>query len=110
MERVPDFGEYGFIDYYAGPHLGYRGSESRFEGTLYPILYRYAITYALRPHLWLAYARSGDRAIRDFARETTRVYLDSYLAHWDSPTKTRGHYCVAESNEGHGGSPSAFPL
>ena len=110
MERVPDFGEYGFIDYYAGPHLGYRGSESRFEGTLYPILYRYAITYALRPHLWLAYARSGDRAIRDFARETNRVYLDSYLAHWDSPTKTRGHYCVAESNEGHGGSPSAFPF
>ncbi|MBM4085576.1 MAG: hypothetical protein FJ272_12360, partial [Planctomycetes bacterium] len=81
--RVPEWGDYGFVDYYAGPMLSYQGK--------YPEQYRYRFaTYTLRPDLWLLYARSGDRAIGEFAMGTNRAFSDGNMAHWDGPRKTRG--------------------
>ena len=81
--RVHEWGEYGFIDYYAGPHLSYRGK--------YPVPGRYCpYTYTLRGDLWLAYARSGDRRILELAESTNRSYLDNVFTHWDGNGKVRG--------------------
>ncbi len=82
-ERIALWGDYGFMDYYAGPHLGYRGNyvaQKRYTG----------ITYTLRPDLWLMYARSGERDIRRFIADSLRTDIDGASAHWDGPTKTRG--------------------
>jgi len=77
-----DWGEFGFVDYFAGPHLSYRGK--------YVHMFRYAyITYTLRANIWLVYARSGDRAIREFAAGTTRTYMDGVHAHWEPPQSKR---------------------
>lgn len=80
-----EWGEYGFVDYFAGPHLSYRGK--------YAGIYRYCyVTYTLRTNLWLVYARSGNRALREFVEGTTRTHLDGNHAHWepDAPNRRRG--------------------
>jgi len=73
-------GHYGFVDYFAGPTYG--GNARR------GIRYRY--TYGLRSSIWLTYARSGQRAVREFAEGTNKAYLDNWLVHWESPSKPRG--------------------
>jgi len=82
-ERIATWGDYGFVDYYAGPHLGYRGKyvhQKRYSG----------ITYTLRPDLWLMYARSGHRDIRRFVSDSIRTDFDGKSAHWDGPKKIAG--------------------
>jgi len=76
-------GHYGFCDYYAGPTYGTNSNQGK----------RYKNTYALRSSIWLVYARSGDRAVREFAEGTNKAYLDNYIAHWDVPGKERGLFC-----------------
>lgn len=75
-------GHYGFVDYFAGPT--YSG------GSGYCGAGRYRFTYGLRSAIWLTYARSGDREIRDFAEGTNKAYLDNYVVHWPSEKNTRG--------------------
>jgi len=80
-----EWGEYGFVDYFAGPHLSYQG---RYAG-----IYRYCyVTYTLRTNLWLVYARSGSRALREFIEGTTRTHMDGNHAHWEpsEPGRRRG--------------------
>ncbi len=82
-DRIASWGDYGFVDYYAGPHLGYKGNyvgQKRYSG----------ITYTLRPDLWLMYARSGDRDIRRFVADSVRTDFDGKSTHWDGPHKTAG--------------------
>ena len=87
--RIHDWGEYGFVDYFAGPQLEWRGKYAR--------PYRYCIfTYTLRGDLWLAYARSADRRIRAFTEGTNRAYLDNVFCHWDGNNKTRGLYVAGK--------------
>ena len=79
------FGDYGFMDYYAGPHCAYRGK--------YPALQRYTVSYTLRPDLWVAYVRSAERAKRRLTENVTRTYMDSYMNHWaraEKPRKAKG--------------------
>ena len=106
--RVPEFGEFGFVDYYTGPHLWYRGEDQKYPGLSG---HGYAYTYTLRHHLWLVYARAADRALREFTYETNRVYMDSYLAHWDTDTKTRGLYTsTGMSDRSDGATKEALPF
>jgi len=79
--RGHENGHYGFMDYYAGPTYGGVGLCG--AG-------RYRLTYGLRSSIWLVYARSGDRVVREFAEGTNKAYLDNYLIHWDAPGKVRG--------------------
>ena len=83
-KRIADWGDYGFIYYYTGPHISYTEK--------YADPYRYAqmTSYTLRPDLWRAYARSGDRSIRELARNTNRVVGDSAITHWDGNGKVKG--------------------
>jgi len=106
--RVPEFGEFGFVDYYTGPHLWYVG-----KGQKYPGLsgHGYAYTYTLRHHLWLVYARAADRDLREFTYETNRIYMDGYMAHWDTATKTRGLYASSGmSDRSDGATKEALPF
>jgi hypothetical protein len=77
------WGNYGFVDYGAGPTLEYWGDVPR--------MYRYVtFTYSLRSDLWMQYARSGDRRVRELAELTNRTYLDNVYSHWDSNERTAG--------------------
>jgi len=58
-------GEYGFGDYYAGPHLSYQDD---YDAT--PKRYHWA-TYGLRPGLWMIYARSGERGVFELPPHST---------------------------------------
>ncbi len=84
-DKIGMWGDYGFVDYYGGPHLGYRDkyvSQKRYN----------SITYTLRPDLWLMYARSGERHVRRLASDSIRTDADATMAHWDAPGKTKGLY------------------
>jgi len=76
-------GEYGFVDFFAGPHhtRGLPQGQGRFRAS-----------YTLRNAFWLLYLRSGEAKFREMASWTNRVYLDSYLAGWDGPDRIRGLY------------------
>lgn len=82
--RGHETGHYGFMDYFAGPC--YSGGPGPCRAG------RYRSTYGLRNSVWLAYARSGERAVREFAEGTNKAFLDNYLIHWDAPGKVRGVY------------------
>jgi hypothetical protein len=63
--------EYGFVDYFAGPHYRTMG------------IYRYMLSYSVRMAPWALYARSGERPLRAFAEGTNRRNLDNVITHWD---------------------------
>jgi len=86
-ERDGNWGEHGFVDYFAGPHLRYSVSD---KGT-YAGMFRYCYnTYTLRSDLWYLYARSGERRVRQFAEGTNRTFMDGIIAHWDGVNTVRG--------------------
>jgi PcRGLX-like protein central beta sandwich domain/PcRGLX-like N-terminal RIFT barrel domain/Carbohydrate family 9 binding domain-like len=81
VERLEEWGDYGFMDYAAGPH--YRiGDVKR----------RFGVTYTIREDLWTTYARSGDRRIRTFSEAHDATYMDSYFCHWDGDARIQGLY------------------
>lgn len=95
-ERNDRFGEYGFMDYYMGPHLNYRGD--------YAVPYRYCVnTYTLRADLWTLYARSGDRLLREFAEGTNRAQMEGCMAHWDGPRAVRGLWHTPDGTQSRNG-------
>ena len=87
--RIGEWGDYGFVDYFAGPHLEYRGKYAR--------PYRYCgHTYTLRGDLWFAYARSADRRIRAYTEKTNRAYIDHGFCHWSGDGRVRGLYIMQD--------------
>jgi hypothetical protein len=75
LEADRKWGENGFVDYFAGPHIDY---------TEVAEPYRYCwVTYCLRTDIWRMYARSGSRAWRDFCEGTTRSFMDNNHMHWN---------------------------
>jgi hypothetical protein len=80
-------GDYGFLDYGNGPHT-YSGGP-RMEGR--PRFYRYyEMDYQWRTVLWLLYARSGDRAVYDYALRYNRHLNDFLFAWWPARNKPLG--------------------
>ena len=82
-------GHYGFRNYYAGPTYWSGANYSK----------RYKLTYGLRAGLWLAYARSGERWIREFAEGTNKAFADNWLAHWDGAKTKKGLYFLPDSGK-----------
>lgn len=90
LPRGLEAGFYGFIDYFAGPTYG---------NIHYCSARRYGLTYGTRGNVWLLYARSAERAYREFAEGTNKSYLDNYFCHWGTEDKVQGLYTL------HGGVP-----
>lgn len=101
--RIHAWGEFGFVDYYAGPHLSYRGDYANIKR------YHWA-TYGLRPGLWMLYARSGDRDIFELASKNNQSFMDNTFAHWDGPDKTRGLYLGSNIGGDEPATPATLPL
>jgi len=80
------WGEYGFVDYNGGPRFSYYES----KGKLWPEMKRFNMTYALRANLWLLYARSADRRIREFIAGSAQGHMDGKMGNWDTPVSKRG--------------------
>lgn len=83
--------QYGFVDYFAGPHY------QRPLGGL-----RFRTAYAVRMAPWLLYARSGDRTLREFAEGTNRKHGDSYHLHLSTNDRIAGLYAFAPDNQIYG--------
>jgi hypothetical protein len=93
FENDRKWGENGFVDYFAGPHI-----ENDFWGIPEPYRYTF-VTYCLRTDIWRMYARSGNRAYRDFCEGTTRSFMDNIHMHWNPPSGSglvRGLFRVGE--------------
>ena len=80
------WGEYGFIDYNGGPRFSYYER----KGKLWPEMKRFNMTYALRANLWLLYARSASREIREFISGSGRGHMDGKMGNWDTRVSKRG--------------------
>ncbi len=102
-DRIHAWGEYGFVDYYAGPHLSYRGDYANTKR------YHWA-TYGLRPGLWMLYARSGDRGLFELASKNNQSFMDNTFTHWDGPDKTRGLYLGSNIGGDDLSTPATLPL
>ena len=70
--KIAEWGEYGFVDYYAGPHLSYSGKYANGKR------YHWAV-YGLRTGIWHVYARGGDAATRELAQRGTQTFMDSIV-------------------------------
>jgi hypothetical protein len=77
-QRMADWGDYGFIYYYTGPHIAYYGKYAR------PYrLNNLLCDYTLRHDFWLSYVRSGERHIRELIEKSSMVFGDTAISHWD---------------------------
>ncbi len=88
MSVIRTWGDYGFLDFGAGPHVWYRvGKSESFKDRWFPYLFRFSpsIDYGFHTHLWRMYARSGQRKYLDYAEETNRQRMDLCMVHWDEP-------------------------
>ena len=92
------WGDYGFVDYFAGPH--YQTGNPR----------RYGLTYTLRGDLWLVYARSGSRRLRDFLQACDRSYMDNYFTRWAGAGRIQGMYHSAPGDMWQGYGKGALPF
>jgi len=82
-KRIGDWGDYGFVDYFNGPHLSYRGN--------YVVQKRYSkAMYTLKVDMWRLYARSGDRRIRTFIENVARTFMDVDVSQWDGDGRIKG--------------------
>lgn len=81
--RVGDWGDYGFVDYFNGPHLSYRDK--------YVVQKRYSkAMYTLKADMWRLYARSGERKMRTFIENVARTFMDVDVAQWDGDGRLKG--------------------
>jgi len=99
-EQAERAGDYGFLDYGVGPHF-YKETDVPDPGSKPPKLgYRYSDTdYQLRTSLWLAYARSGDRAYFDYAVAKNRHLNDFKFSYWETKGKPLGAITDGFSSE-----------
>jgi len=106
MTRMPAFGEYGFIYYGGGPHIGYTGKDRRF-----PIMKRWKSIYCVREAAFLMYARSADRRIREFVFTSNRGFMDQYMIHHRDKQKVKGAFVATHGGDALAGdNPSCLPF
>lgn len=86
------FGDYGFLDYGAGPHSYTSAGMQKDTGDDWPRLnYRYSdMDYGMRTSIWLAYARSGERDYRSYAEALNRHLYDFKFSHLKTPGRPFG--------------------
>ncbi|MDP6357107.1 MAG: sugar-binding protein [Planctomycetota bacterium] len=93
LSRDAVFGEYGFMYYGGGPHIGY------LRGGKYAYMKRWKSTYCIREAVWHMYARSADRRIREFAFRTNRGLMDYYMVHHDGKRKVKGAFVQTDGGD-----------
>ena len=102
-DRIDSWGDYGFVDYFNGPHLGYRGK--------YVVQKRYSKNmYTLKQDLWLLYARSADRRVRTFIENVARTFMDVDAAQWDGDGKIKGLFHSVGGGDLTLGHPNNLPM
>jgi len=102
LKREPEimekWGDFGFVDYYAGPHYSTGAPQ------------RYLASYELRGAFWLSYARSGARGVREWCEKIDRTYMDRAFASWDGPGRVKGLHLYSPSDGWHGYGKSCLPF
>jgi len=101
--RIGEWGDYGFVDYFNGPHLGYRGK--------YVAQKRYSkAMYTLKVDLWRLYARSGDRRMRSYIENVARTFMDVDVAQWDGDGRVKGLFHSPPGSDLKPSTPANLPM
>jgi len=87
---VKDWGNYGWWEHGAGPHLVYRMINGKPFG--HPKRYAGGVEYWYTRALWKGYLRSGDRRYFDLAAPHARHFMDVVICHLDTDTRWRGDF------------------
>jgi hypothetical protein len=86
-----EWGDYGFFFYGSGPHQAYQFD--REDGHLSARAWRMqGILYGFPRSLWLAYLRSGQRQLFQFAQAATRFHLDVATCHEEAGSRHVGDW------------------
>jgi len=102
-KRIGQWGDYGFVDYFNGPHLSYRGN--------YVVQKRYSkAMYTLKADMWRLYARSGDRKIRTFIENVARTFMDVDVAQWDGDGRIKGLFHWPPGSDLKPSTPANLPM
>jgi hypothetical protein len=97
--QVEGWGDYGFLDYGAGPH-NYGKPRADVRTDKPKLQRRYANhEYNYRTSVWLHYARTGDRAVFDYATAMNRHIADFKFSWFDGPRRTRGAMLGGKASE-----------
>jgi len=87
---IHEWGNYGWWEHGAGPHLNYR-----FDGNqpiACPKRYTGGCEYWYTRALWIGYLRSGDRRYFDLAAPYAKHFMDVIISHVNSDTRWRGDF------------------
>ena len=87
---VREWGNYGWWEHGAGPHLVYRMEDDKPFGQ--PKRYTGGCEYWFTRALWTGYLRSGDRRYFHLAAPRMRHFMDVVMCHMDSDTRCRGDF------------------
>lgn len=103
-QKMADFGYYSFAYYYLGPHLRYRGK--------YVEPYRYASleNYTVIMDTWHAYARSGERRMREFCEKNSYASVDAMMSHWSGSGKVKGLFMRSSAPDNDKSAPGNLPF
>lgn len=97
--QADGWGDYGFLDYGCGPH-NYGKSRADVQQDFPKLDRRYANhEYNYRTSVWLQYARTGDRAVFDYATAMNRHIADFKFSWFDSPRRMRGAMLGGKGSE-----------
>lgn len=104
------WGNYGFLDYGAGPHVWYKKpNDGPLAGQWIPFLNRYSRKdYGYHAHLWRMFVRSGMRKYFDAAEKYTRHRLEVVMNHVDWKGKIKGTYQAFPAGPIYWGTRSSF--
>ena len=101
--RIGQWGDYGFVDYFNGPHLGYRGN--------YVVQKRYSkAMYTLKVDQWRLYARSGDRRKRTFIENVARTFMDIDVSQCDGDGRIKGLFHSPPGSDLKPSTPANLPM
>ena len=102
-KRIGEWGDYGFVDYFNGPHLGYKGK--------YVVQKRYSkAMYTLKVDLWRLYARSRDRSIRTYIENVARTFMDVDASQWDGDGRVKGLFHSPPGSDLRPSTPHNLPM
>jgi hypothetical protein len=97
--QADGWGDYGFLDYGCGPH-NYGNPRADVRKDFPKLQRRYANhEYNYRTSVWMHYARTGDRAVFDYAAALNRHIADFKFSWFDSPNRTRGAMLGGKGSE-----------
>ncbi len=89
LGAVETWGDYGFLFHGDGPHQSYLRTS---DGVLRATPHRFGSCYGISKAAWLAYLRSGERRLYEYAFAHSRFLNDVTFAHENTASRIKGDF------------------